>query len=423
MAGIPLTLGFIAKEAGYEALLDARARAAARSCSAWSSVGSMLTVAYSARFVLGALFGVADDRARRRRWRRRRRRRRAPHRLGFLGAAARARRRSPWCSGVAPGLLDGAGRRAARAALEPGLAPVPPGGLARAQPGARCCPALTIAGGVRASCVARRPGRPCWSRRTSSAPVGLRRSTSSLLRGAEPRGRPGHRRGAERLAAGLRRRHPARPPSTLPARRAARRPAAGPVRRWPAMPRRRGGHGARSWRSCSPRRSAAATIRRRFAAALLLGGVGYAMAGLFVVQGAPDLALTQVAVETLSTVLFVLVLRRLPDRFEQRVHRRRPRVPPGGRRRWSGSMVFVLRPGRGGRAPARGDVSSEMIERSLPDGHGRNVVNVILVDFRGLRHPGRDHRAGRRRRSARSPWPGPVRRPGRPPARADGGTG
>ena len=53
-------------------------------------------------------------------------------------------------------------------------------------------------------------------------------------------------------------------------------------------------------------------VRRRFAAVLFLGVVGYGMAGLFVIQGAPDLALTQVAVETLSTVLFVLVLRRLP---------------------------------------------------------------------------------------------------------------
>ena len=61
---------------------------------------------------------------------------------------------------------------------------------------------------------------------------------------------------------------------------------------------------------------AAAIVRRRFSGALFLGVVGYAMAGLFVVQGAPDLALTQVAIETLSTVLFVLVLRRLPDRFE-----------------------------------------------------------------------------------------------------------
>ena len=55
------------------------------------------------------------------------------------------------------------------------------------------------------------------------------------------------------------------------------------------------------------------------------------MAALFVVQGAPDLALTQAAIETLSTVLFVLVLRRLPDRFERRSSRADPR--PAHRRR------------------------------------------------------------------------------------------
>ena len=57
----------------------------------------------------------------------------------------------------------------------------------------------------------------------------------------------------------------------------------------------------------------AAIVRRRFSAAVFLGVAGYAMAGLFVLSGAPDLALTQVAVETLSTVVFVLVLRRLPS--------------------------------------------------------------------------------------------------------------
>ena len=62
----------------------------------------------------------------------------------------------------------------------------------------------------------------------------------------------------------------------------------------------------------------AAAVRRRFSAALLLGATGYAMAGLFVVQAGADLALTQVAIETVTTVLFVLVLRRLPDRFERR---------------------------------------------------------------------------------------------------------
>ena len=62
-------------------------------------------------------------------------------------------------------------------------------------------------------------------------------------------------------------------------------------------------------------RAAAAVARRRFAAALCLGVTGYGMAGLFVLQGAPDLALTQITVETLTVVVFVVVLRRLPDDF------------------------------------------------------------------------------------------------------------
>src|SRR5690606_3672900 len=61
----------------------------------------------------------------------------------------------------------------------------------------------------------------------------------------------------------------------------------------------------------------AALLPRRLGAALLLSVVGYGMAALFVVEGAPDLALTQVTIETLGTVLFVLVLRRLPRRFSR----------------------------------------------------------------------------------------------------------
>src|SRR5690606_32957375 len=74
--------------------------------------------------------------------------------------------------------------------------------------------------------------------------------------------------------------------------------------------------------------TAATLARRRFAAALLLGAVGYGMAALFVVQGATDLALTQFAIETLLVVVFLLVLRRLPDRFERRAPavRRLPRL-------------------------------------------------------------------------------------------------
>ncbi|MGD9703822.1 MAG: hydrogen gas-evolving membrane-bound hydrogenase subunit E [Acidimicrobiia bacterium] len=127
---------------------------------------------------------------------------------------------------------------------------------------------------------------------------------------------------------------------------------------------------------------AAAVARRRFSAALFLGTAGYAMAGLFVVQGAPDLALTQVAIETLSTVMFVLVLRRLPDRFERTstVMRRVVRMLISALVALAVfSFAVISRSAREAQP-----VSGEMIERSLPDGHGRNVVNVILVDIRGF---------------------------------------
>jgi multicomponent Na+:H+ antiporter subunit A len=106
------------------------------------------------------------------------------------------------------------------------------------------------------------------------------------------------------------------------------------------------------------------------------------MAGVFVLSGAPDLALTQVAVETLSTVVFVLVLRRLPERFERQSTSRR-RLVRLGIAVAVGATVFVLAlVAAGHRIPS--PVSNEMVARSVPDGHGRNVVNVILVDFRGF---------------------------------------
>ena len=127
---------------------------------------------------------------------------------------------------------------------------------------------------------------------------------------------------------------------------------------------------------------AAAIVHRRFSGALFLGMVGYTMAGLFIVQGAPDLALTQVAIETLTTVLFVLVLRRLPDHFETvtSVARRSVRVIVAT---VVGAVVFLFTLGVGPLDPPT-DVSDTMIEQSVPEGDGRNVVNVILVDIRGL---------------------------------------
>jgi multicomponent Na+:H+ antiporter subunit A len=128
--------------------------------------------------------------------------------------------------------------------------------------------------------------------------------------------------------------------------------------------------------------TAAAVHRRRLSAVLLLGVTGYGMAALFLVRGAPDLALTQVTIETLSTVVFVLVLRRLPDRFERRslASLRVLRVAIAA---LVGAGVFVFAIFAGGNR-IDGGVAEDVIARAYPDGHGRNVVNVILVDFRAL---------------------------------------
>jgi multicomponent Na+:H+ antiporter subunit A len=127
---------------------------------------------------------------------------------------------------------------------------------------------------------------------------------------------------------------------------------------------------------------AAARAGRRFSAALFLGATGYAMAGLFVIQGAPDLALTQVAIETLTTVLFVLVLRRLPGDFEHQAPQPRRLVRLAVAGAVAAAVFGFAIVAAGGQHPDA--VSQEMVERSLPDGGGRNVVNVILVDFRAL---------------------------------------
>ena len=107
------------------------------------------------------------------------------------------------------------------------------------------------------------------------------------------------------------------------------------------------------------------------------------MAGLFVVQGAPDLALTQAAIETLSTVLFVLVLRRLPDRFLRTsgVRRRTLRVVISVA---VGVVVFVFAIVAAGVAHRAAGLRRDARPSRCPGGHGRNVVNVILVDIRGF---------------------------------------
>lgn len=122
-------------------------------------------------------------------------------------------------------------------------------------------------------------------------------------------------------------------------------------------------------------------VSRRFAAVLMLGGVGYAIAIMFVIQGAPDLALTQFLIETLALVIFFLVLRRLPRHF------RHLRWPLGQNvRRGVAVLVgvvvfcFALVTSSYQAGPS---VSEQYLVEAPAEAEGSNVVNVILVDFRG----------------------------------------
>ncbi len=125
-------------------------------------------------------------------------------------------------------------------------------------------------------------------------------------------------------------------------------------------------------------------VHQRIAAALMLGAVGFGMAGFYVAQGAPDLALTQFTIEVLATVMFVLVLRFLPARFDVRhLAISLPiRIAVAG---LVGVTAFVtaIVTAAARSDVAEPDISDEMVRQSVSAGDGSNVVNVILVDFRG----------------------------------------
>ena len=111
--------------------------------------------------------------------------------------------------------------------------------------------------------------------------------------------------------------------------------------------------------------------------------VGSGAALIFLVYGAPDLALTQLLVETLTLIIVAIVLLRLPP-----LDKTAGAHSPG---RWFDALVAV---GTGTLVAALTlAVTGGPLDRQLTDffeqnsaiaAHGRNIVNVILVDFRSL---------------------------------------
>jgi len=126
----------------------------------------------------------------------------------------------------------------------------------------------------------------------------------------------------------------------------------------------------------------------RLVAITLMGGAGLVTCLTFLWFSAPDLALTQIIVEVVTTTLFLLGLRWLPMRLET------IRPPITLRDRVRRGRDFLLAVGAGGglaalsyamlTRPAPLSISPFFLDRSLPEGGGANVVNVMLVDFRAF---------------------------------------
>ncbi len=126
----------------------------------------------------------------------------------------------------------------------------------------------------------------------------------------------------------------------------------------------------------------------RLVALTLMGGAGLVTCLTFVWFSAPDLALTQLVVEVVTTMLFLLGLRWLPMRLEEAPRHSRLR----DKARRARDLVLAVGAGSGLAAlsyamltrPAPHSISPFFLSRALPEGGGANVVNVMLVDFRSF---------------------------------------
>ncbi|MBY3793999.1 Na+/H+ antiporter subunit A [Rhodococcus fascians] len=124
----------------------------------------------------------------------------------------------------------------------------------------------------------------------------------------------------------------------------------------------------------------ATVMRNRLASVILVGLTGYGCGVIFAIHGAPDLALTQFLVETLTLVVFVLVLRKLPAEVDDRgsAGSRGPRAALAVA---VGATVSVLG-AFAMNARSAAPVSLQFPEAAYELGDGKNIVNVILVDIR-----------------------------------------
>nr|WP_240896727.1 Na+/H+ antiporter subunit A [Kineococcus vitellinus] len=358
MAGVPVTLGFVAKEAAYEAFLHDRPWVLAVLVA-----GSVLTAAYSARFVWGAFCrkpGVPDSTAPR------------------PGAGLLA---PPLVLAAATLLLGPLARSLDRPAAlvagqNAGLATDPGGELTHLAPWHGFSTVLLLTavtlGLAAALFLLRAPVERAQARlpRVPGADEGYRRTVRAVDRVA-----------VEVTGATQRGSLPVYLASILLVVVLVPGGALLWTRPWPADVVL-ADHPAQVLVGAVVVAAAllAVRARRRLRAVVLAGVTGYGVTLLFVLHAGPDLALTQALAETLTLVVFVLALRRLPPHFSRR---------PALSRRWVriaiGVVVGLCTSGfalvaSGARVAV--PTSVDLPQWAYDYGGGRNVVNVTLVDVR-----------------------------------------
>ncbi|WP_127473656.1 Na+/H+ antiporter subunit A [Microbacterium sulfonylureivorans] len=125
----------------------------------------------------------------------------------------------------------------------------------------------------------------------------------------------------------------------------------------------------------------AVRARKRYTGVVLVSATGLGMVMLFATSGAPDLALTQILVETVTLVAFALVLRRIPARLGEH----NASVWPVARAVLAAAVGATMAAVALVATSARSykPISERFPELAYELGHGKNVVNVALVDLRG----------------------------------------
>lgn len=126
---------------------------------------------------------------------------------------------------------------------------------------------------------------------------------------------------------------------------------------------------------------AGAFVRSRLGAALTLGAVGIGVSGIFVIQGAPDLALTQLLIETIIVVGFVTGLGHLNRQFPRVVNTwRTVRLVVSA----LGGVAITIALASASASPTGTAPLASLADQAVEAGGGNNIVNVILTDMRAL---------------------------------------